>query len=300
MTTYILKHGRNTWVGFISTFLILVGIADFGTLFAQTPDKNKTTSQVIKNSESISRPLTEIYKIGAGDVLYINLKNSAHGSGYFTVQADGTIDFPLAGEKIIAAGKTIDIIENILASAIKLFPNPQVEAKVRQYASHRITVSGMVANAGEKSLQREAVPLYVIRAESGVRSQATKVLVTREKMVSVEIYDLREAKIDDVLIYPGNLVEFTDDSGPALSGGGSYFIAGEVVMAGHKNLPYGLTLYQAVIASGGTIGDPKRAIVRRKNDKGLFKNTEHNLRSIRNGKSLDPILLSGDVIEIRN
>jgi polysaccharide export outer membrane protein len=252
------------------------------------------TYKIAKDAEARSRPATETYKIGVGDVLFVNLKNSAQGSGYYTVRPNGTIDYPLAGENVIVADQTAEALEDILASAIKLFPDPQIEVKVRQYSSHKITVSGLVSNAGVKNLQREAIPLYVIRAEAVADAKASRVTITRSPLQNVETYELRDPATDNVLILPGNTVEFT---APAA---GYYFISGDVVSGGQKNIDSGMTLYQALAAAGGTKGDPKKAVLRRKNQNGMLAATEYNLRAIREGKSPDPGILAGDVIEIRN
>lgn len=264
------------------------------------PTIAEKTSNFARNAELKSKPLTEIYKIGIGDVLFVNLKNAAQGSGYYTVRIDGTIDFPLAGDNVHVADQTVDTAAEILKSGITLFSSPQVEVKVRQYASHRIVISGLVENAGEKNLQREAMPLFAISSEAGVSATASRALITRATGQKVEIHDLRDLKSGDILIYPGNIVEFAGDSGAGTFVGGSYFIAGEVVSTGQKELTHGLTLYQAVIASGGAKGDPKKAILRRKNEKGLLANVGYNLRSIKNGKFMDPVLADGDIIEIHN
>jgi len=261
------------------------------------PSVAQRTFKIAKDAEVRSMPPSEIYKVGVGDVLLVNLKNSAQGSRYCTVQPDGTIDFPLAGENLIVADQTVDDIEEMLASGVTLFSEPQIEVKVREYASHKISVAGMVENPGEKSLQREAIPLFVIRSEAVVSPTATRVFIRRSPLAKSESYDLRAADTDDVLIYPGNAVEFTGDSNSPPPE--SYYIAGEVNSAGQKEMTSGLTLYQAVIASGGAKGEPKRATIRRKNDKGVFENTEYDLRSIRNGNTVDPVLTAGDVIEIR-
>lgn len=263
----------------------------------QQPTIAQATFKIEKPAEIRSTPPSEIYKVGVGDVLFVNLKNSPHGSGYYTVRTNGTIDYPLAGENVIAADQTVDSLEKMLISAITLFPNPQVEVKVRQYSSHKITVSGLVENAGEKSLQREAIPLFVIRAEAGVHEKANKALVKRAPLLKIETYDLSDANTDNVLIYPGNSVEFAGDGSPT---GGFYFIASEIGLSGQKDLTFGLTLYQAVIASGGAKGNPKKAVIRRKNENGIFTVIEHNLRWIKDGKAVDPAIVSGDVIEIRN
>lgn len=252
-----------------------------------------------KSQMSVSAPLTEIYKIGAADVLYINLTNAPNAAGYYTVRGDGTIDFPLAGESPSVIGKTVDEIRNLLIDRITLYSDPQIDIKVREYASHKITVSGMAERIGGKSLQREAIPLYAIRASAIVDAAATKVLIRRSQFAQVETYDLRDEKTGDILIYSGNSVEFTAD-GQKSKISNYFYIAGEVNSGGQKTYIDGMTLFQAVVASGGAKGNPKKATVRRKNDKGTLNVVEYNLRSIREGKASDPPLWAGDMIEIGN
>ena len=252
----------------------------------------KQTVKITTNTESRTTSPSEIYKVGVGDVLFINLKNSPQGSSYCTVHPDGKIDFPLAGEDLIVAGQTVDAIEEIIDSGITLFSDPKIEVTVREYSSHKITVSGMVENPGDKSLHREAMPLFAIRSEVGVDQKATRALVKRAPLLKLESYDLHDATTDSVMIYPGNSIEFVSD--PAAS----YYITGEVNSSGQRDLITGITLYQAVIASGAK-GDPKKATIRRRNDDGLFANTAYDLRSIKKGITADPVLQPGDVIEVQ-
>lgn len=254
-------------------------------------------SSVVKRST----PLTEIYRVGVGDVLFINLKNAPNAAGYYTVRRDGTIEFPLAGESPAVVDKTIDQIEGLLAAAITLYSNPQIEVKVREYVSHKIIISGMAERVGEVRLQREALPLFVIRAEALVSSAATKVNIRRQDVVTVEAYDLRDEKTGDVLVYPGDSVEFTTEwHAPSVATIRFFYIAGEVNLTGQREFIDGMTLFQAVTASGGTKGDPNRATLRRKGDKGMLNVAEYDLRAIRDGKASDPALQPGDMIEISN
>lgn len=247
----------------------------------------------------VSKPLppTENYKVGVGDVLNVNLKNTAQASGYYTVRETGTIDYPLAGDDVIVADHTVAEIEEMLASAITLYSNPLIEVKVREFASHKITIKGLVENDGETSLKREAMPLFAVRAEAGVAPKANQVLITRAPLLKSEVYDLRDADTDNILIYPGNTVEFRYDVTTERE---SFYIAGEVVTGGQKELNARMTLYQAVAAAGGAKGDPKKALIRRKGTNGAITITEYDLRSIRKGKTTDPLISAGDVIEIRN
>lgn len=264
----------------------------------ERPSIAQATFRIAKAAETRSLAPTEIYKIGVGDVLYVGLRNSPQGSGYFTVRPDGTIDYPLAGENVQVLDQTVEAIEELLTNSISLFKDPQVDVKVRQYASHRITVGGLVDNAGEKYLQREAMPLFAIRAEAGTSATATKVSIRRGTQ-NAQLLDLNDPKTENTLILPGDIVEFIGDGG-LVGANGSYFIGGEIMSGGQKALTSGLTLYQAVVAARGAKGDPKKAVIRRKNEKGLFTVQEHNLRSIKTGKAIDPFLAPGDVIEIGN
>lgn len=267
----------------------------------QRPTVSQQAPKVARNTVAVPTPLTETYKIGIGDVLFVNLKNAPKAAGYYTVRGDGTIDFPLAGESPLVLEKTVEQIENSLADAVTLYANPQIEVKIREYGSHKINVSGMAERVGERSLQREAMPLFAIRAEALVSSSATKVFIRRSAVSQIETYDLRDEKTGDVLIYPGNTLEFTaDGQKSSLATSGFFYIAGEVNSVGQKPLAEGMTLFQAVVASGGAKGNPKRATLRRKNDKGTLNVAEYNLRAIKDGKGADPVLLPGDMIEISN
>jgi polysaccharide export outer membrane protein len=260
----------------------------------------KKTLEVVKNANKKALAPTENYKIGVGDILFINLQNSSKGSTYFTVLNDGTIDYPLAGEMVSVSGLTTDEIEDVLRERIKLYENPQVSVKIREYSSHKITVLGLVEKTGEKFIQREAVPLFVVRAEAIVQSKANRVIVRRADS-KVETFDLKEETSENLLIFPNDIVEFTTGDVQSLKGNQSkfYYVGGEIVSAGQKDFYEGLTLTQAILASGGLKKDAvKKIVIRRKNSEGLLVSTEYNLKLIKDGKVPDPILEAGDTIEI--
>lgn len=263
---------------------------------------NKTL-EIVKRANTLTVSPTEIYKIGIGDVLFISLQNSsAKDSTYFTVLNDGTIDYPLAGEMVQVGGLTAEEIEDLLKSKIKLYENPQVSVKVREHASHQITVLGMVEKPGELYLKRDAMPLFMIRAEAIVQSRATIAFIKRADSTT-ERLDLKDSKSDEVLVFPGDIIEFkssefnaADSSTPQY-----YFIGGNIASAGQKNFHQGLTLTQAILASGGLKKSTvKKAVIRRKNQEGLLSPLEFDLNSIKAGKQPDPLLQAGDTIEIVN
>jgi protein involved in polysaccharide export with SLBB domain len=258
------------------------------------------TLEIAKRANAAAIAPTEIYKVGAGDVLFINLQNAAKASTYFTVLNDGTIDYPLAGEMVTVGGLTVEEIEDILREKIKLYESPQVSVKVREYASHSVKVLGLVEESGVKNIQREAVPLFVIKAEAVVQPKATYAIVRRANS-QTETLNLRDPKVDDVLIFPGDIVEFASNTTGGNSSGEFYFVAGEVISAGQKDYHPGLTLSQAIMASGGTKkANVKKVIIRRKNAAGYLMPIEYSLKNIKDGKEADPVLQAGDTIEVGN
>ena len=224
----------------------------------------RKTLEVVKNANKKALAPTESYKISVGDILFINLQNSSKGSTYFTVLNDGTIDYPLAGEMVSVSGLTTDEIEDVLREKIKLYENPQVSVKVREYSSRNITVLGLVEKSGEKFIQREAVPLFVERAEAVVQSKASRVTVRRAD-TSIETFDLKHENNENLLV-----------------------IGGEIVSVGQKDYHEGLTLTQAILASGGLKRESvKKVVIRRNNADGLLVSTDYNLKLIKDGKIPD-------------
>jgi polysaccharide export outer membrane protein len=258
------------------------------------------TLEVVKNAARRALPPTEYYLVGPGDVLYVALQNNARTSTYFTVLSDGTIDYPLAGEMVQVSGLSAEEIEELLASKIKIYENPNVSVKIREYNSHRISVLGLVENGGERPLQREAVPLFVIRADALVRPNADTVTL-RRRDGGVERFDLRDSKWENVLAYPGDEVEFSASTTETAVRTRFVFISGEINNGGRLDYHDGLTLTQAIVMAGGTKRQgARKALIRRKNANGLLDSTEYSLRAINDGKAPDPELSAGDLIEIRN
>ena len=103
---------------------------------------------------SASAQQTEIYRVGVGDVLDIRLLNSPNnGSTLFTVIANGVIELPIAGGAIKVAGFTPEEIQTRIVAELKrraVEENAKVSVGVRQYASHSVSVTGLVVHPGTR------------------------------------------------------------------------------------------------------------------------------------------------------
>lgn len=259
------------------------------TLTAVTDSAKKTPAKI-----SVTAASTQVYRVGPGDVLDIQLSNyPSRNSTLFTVLPEGILEYPLAGNPIVVGGMTTVEIAKLLQQRIKIFDNPKVNVDVRDYASHAVTIIGFVSAPGTKILRREAVPLYAMLAEALVLPEAARATITRPGAPPL-VVDLKDARLSATLIIPGDAIKVTGVA-PAQF----FFVGGEIRSPGQKPFHAGLTLTQAILASGGTRtrGDLKVKVSRQGTD-GKLASVEFNLRKIQTGKTPDPILRSGDRLEV--
>ncbi len=255
--------------------------------------KPTATEPVVKASP----PAPEsIYRVGAGDVLDIRLLNAqTRESTLFTVMPGGLLEYPLAGEPLQVNGLTTDEIDARLTAKIKVYENPQVVVSVRDYVSHSVIVSGLVTEPGTKALRREAVPLYVVLAEAQPRPEAGRATILRSGGQSL-VVDLSDTKATATLIVPNDVITLSalPPAPPQF-----FYVGGQVVAPGQKDFHAGMTLTQAVLASGGvTRFAGSKVKVSRQGTDGRLVSTEYNLKQIEAGKVPDPVLQAGDRLEV--
>ena len=243
-------------------------------------------------------PLSAIYRIGAGDVLDIRLLNDTNprASTLFTVMAGGVLEYPLAGDPLNVAGMTTDELAGQLIAELKrraVYDKPQVRVSVRDYASHTVMVSGLANDPGAKVLRREAVPLYVVIAEAQPKPEAGRAVVISHTNGQSTTIDLDDAVAMNVLVHPGDVVTLISRP-PEF-----FYIGGQINSPGQKNFHAGLTLTQAVLASGG-VTRPVGTLIRvsRQGRDGRLVSTEYVLQQIEDGQIPDPVLQPGDRIEV--
>lgn len=257
--------------------------------------------------------LANIYRIGVGDVLDIRLLNArvAHSTLYSVIEG-GLIDYPIAGGPILVAGLTADEVQTLIANELKrraFEESARVSVGVRQYASHSVNITGFVGSPGTKFLRREAVPLYVILAESQARQDAGRVAIIRGG--GEVLLDLGEPATLNFLIKPGDLISVSGR--PQLF----YYIGGRVNYPGQKNFQAGITLVQALLAAGGPsrkgdnvieisredhtappTPDEQEGRVSREKQPGKLITVQFRLKEIKAGRIPDPQLQPGDRIDV--
>jgi protein involved in polysaccharide export with SLBB domain len=239
---------------------------------------------------------TMLYRVGVGDVLDIRLANMpTRESTLYTVLNPGVVEYPLLTEPVGVDGLTTEAIAALLNREIRVIDNPRVTVTVRDYASHAITISGMVDSPGKKALRREAVPLYAALAEALPRPEATTVTITHGgKSESLSIANEQSMSM---LVRAGDVIKVSRDSAPPKR---FVYVGGDVAATGEREFREGMTLTQVLlVAGGGSHGEKSGARIARRNASGFLVTNEYNLRAIEEGKAPDPTLEAGDRIEVK-
>jgi len=273
------------------------GDANRTTPIASSPEPAMTTAPVTLAKAPVADdlPLTDIYRVGVGDVLDVRLLNSAaNHSTLYSVIDGGLLDFPIAGAPIPVAGLTTREIQARISSELKrlaVADQSQVAVGVRQYNSHTVVVTGLVGSPGTKVLRREAVPLYVLLAEIQPRLDAARVTIMRAG-TAPQTLDLNDSAALNFIVCPGDVINLTARQQDF------YYIAGHTIgYPGQKAFQPGITLVQAILAAGGLARDGAVELSREGVD-GHLATTRLNLKEIKSGKIQDPKLQPGDRIEV--
>jgi protein involved in polysaccharide export with SLBB domain len=249
-------------------------------------------------ASSPSRPLpaTMLYRVGVGDVLDIRLANMpTRESTLFTVLNPGVVEYPLLSGPVSVDGLTTEEISALLGREIRVIDHPIATVTVRDYASHAVTITGMVDSPGKKVLRREAMPLYTVLAESLPRPEATAVTIIRGG--KNESLSMANEQSMSTLVKAGDIIRV---SGESASSKRFVYVGGDVASTGEREFRGGMTLTQALLAAGGVARSEKAsAKVARRNARGFLVTNEYNVRAIEDGTAPDPVLEAGDRIEVR-
>jgi protein involved in polysaccharide export with SLBB domain len=266
-----------------------------------TPKLLKPTSLAVDNGSvaanlraavPVSTNMTAVYRVGAGDVLDIRLANVVtKESTLFTVMKEGVVEYPLLPRPMLVTGMTVEEIARRLKTEIKVIKDARVIVSVRDFASHSVSITGMVDNPGRKMLRREVMPLFAILAECLPRSEASVATVVRNGRET----NLSLANSQDMamLIMSGDTIKISAAAKRFV------YLGGDIAAAGEREFRDGMTLTQALLAAGGP-RDPKSKVkVARRNANGFLATEEFNLSAIASGKAPDPLLQAGDRIEVQ-
>mgnify|MGYP002859484115 CR=1 FL=1 len=187
----------------VYTQTIAVNIDSNSLAGVSTP---KASASAVPGTKSMHPSKT--YHIGPYDQIKISLLNANFAPRIVRVNDSGCINYPLAGENVCLAGLTPTEASDLLGSRIKLFEKTVIRVEVLEFASHTITIAGLVEQPGEQQIARDAVPFFVVRAGLVLSPNAASVRVIRNASQLAEDFRLNDPKLAAIFIYPGDIVEF--------------------------------------------------------------------------------------------
>ena len=250
-------------------------------------------------AQQAGQPATSVaspeYRLAAGDSVRITTFQNPDLSIETRISESGTISFPLLGTvKLLGltTGQAERQIENGLKSG-NFVKQPQVSVLVVQVRGNQVSVLGQVGHPGRYPIETAQLRLTDLIAQAGgIAPQGGDIVVvvgTRSgKPFRAEVDFPRvfssDRRNDDVLLQNEDVVYV--DRAPVI------YMYGEVQRPGAQRLERGLTLLQALAASGGVTqrGTEKGIRVHRKGPDGKTQVVQ---------PVMDDVLQNGDVVYVK-
>lgn len=205
------------------------------------------------------------YVVGPTDVLSIRVFDEPTLSCDCTVDADGSITFPLVG-RVEIGGKTLRETETILTTLLRkdYVRRAQVSVEVKNYRSRSIYVLGEVRQPGKYAIDNEVTLLEVIANAGSLTPAAGNTIVIRRQkdprapvtgpadpgqdtgieIMRISYDDLREGrKLSNISLQDGDTLFVPEAE--------RFYVNGFVRTPGTYVLKPNMTVEQAVAVAGG-------------------------------------------------
>ncbi len=246
------------------------------------------------------------YRVGAGDVLAIDVFGLDEMDRKVRVQRDGKISLPLLGVFSVA-GLDLEDAELLIAGMLRdkrLVREPQVSIFVEELLSRAVNVQGAVVKPGVYQLIGSKSLLEVIGEAGGIREDSgARVLVLRREAGEERKMDLDlEALVAgdnrsvNIPLLPGDIVMVP------FSRRLTVYVTGAVEQPGPVSYQSsdGITVLQAIIAAGGPTprANLKNVHILRKLPAGGQQKIKANIKKIQSGKMDDVVLERNDTVVV--
>ncbi len=259
------------------------------------------------------------YKIGPEDVLHIAVLGHKDLEMDVTVQPDGRISFPMAGE-IVAAGKTIPQVSNELTQKIRaLIRDAVVGVTVKEVNSYKLFLVGAVSRPGTYRARSEMTLLQLLSLGGGtvpyaelsqvyIVRKSQKIPVNAKKLLDEgDVSQNPVLQADDTVVVPGAPPAVAaPGAGPGLLPGvlrpdlPSVYVMGQVQRPGAIPFVKDLRVVQALAMAGGftPFASPSRvAVIREEGAKRVTLAVD--VTAILSGEGAQDVELKvGDVIHV--
>ncbi|MBG9390076.1 polysaccharide export protein EpsE [Caenimonas aquaedulcis] len=234
------------------------------------------------------------YKLGAGDTIKIQVYQNPDLSMEARVSESGSISYPLVGS-VSVGGLTISDAEKKIAAALKqkdILKQPQVNINVAQVRGNQVSVVGQVNRPGRIPLETFNMRVSeVIAAAGGISPTGDETVVVSgmrngqpfRKEVDLGAMNAGQ-QVDDVIIMSGDTI--------SVNKAPTYYVYGEAQKPGAYKVERGMTVMQALAASGGPT--PRGTTNRLK-----LTRTGPNGQQVEMQPRMNDVVQPGDVLFVR-
>jgi len=267
----------------------------------------------------LAGPADAQYRIGAEDVLHIVVLGHKDLEMDVTVQPDGGISFPMAGE-VVAAGKTITQLSQELTQKIRaLIRDAVVGVTVKEVNSYKLFLVGAVLRPGTYRTRSETTLLQLLSLGGGPMAWAELAqvyIVRKDQKIAINGKKLLDEGdpsqnpvllAGDTVVVPGTPrlpgafgVGPVGGLGPGRAALPSVYVLGQVLRPGAIPLVGDLKVVQALAMAGGftPFASPSRVTVIR--EEGAKRVTlPVDVNAILKGEGAQDVQLQvGDVIHV--
>jgi polysaccharide export outer membrane protein len=195
-----------------------------------------------------------VVRLGAGDVLNVQVWGRPELSGRHVVGPDGVISVPMAGPVRVAALTREEAAARVRQGLDRWYLEPTVLFTVEQYTSNRITVLGRVQNPGLLAFDHPPTLLETL-AKAGslpvIDKQATltrcAIFRGRDKVIWVDLKGLLNGGQThlNLRMKPGDLVYIPDSADTMV------YVLGAVHRPGAYRLTPDMSVMDALATAGG-------------------------------------------------
>ena len=243
------------------------------------------------------------YQVGAQDILRITVFDEPELTGLFTIDADGSLTYPLLG-RVSVDGSSLREIQDQLSKLLGdgFLINPQVSVEISEYRSQRIYVLGEVRSPGVYTLQGNMSLIEVlVEAGSTTVNAGMEVQIVRRpgtpqedsgpvlpedadvEVTYVDLRDIQSGRLSRVTLQDGDTVYVPRAE--------TFFVTGNVRSPGSYPWERGLTVRQAISLAGG--------LTERGSTRGMriFRDVDGEQMEI--SAEMDDLIEAGDTLRVR-
>lgn len=259
----------------------------------------------ISGSAPKSDEKVNTYRIGAKDLITINVFDVPELNITVRVAEDGTITLPLLGN-IEIEGLTRANLEKHLASLLeqKYLKNAQVTVFIKEYQSKRVSIIGAVVKTGNYELLGEKTVLELLSIAGGLTNDASNSIIIIRKLKNGDSISLK-INLDDLMLKGDPKLNIPLKAGDIVNIPAERFmniyIFGEVNNPGHIKMVKNEnnTLLRAIAQAGGFSDRARKgAVIIKRNIDGKEIKIKVNVKKILRGKITDYILRDNDIIHV--